>query len=74
MTYYARGRKWQTDVYHTDENCHNLQKIDGVTEVTEDEIEWYDLRECTTCKGAYVEKTQCKKSFRYQLQSGEIEL
>jgi len=37
-------------VYHTDPECHVYQQINSTKEATDNEIEYFDMKECQTCK------------------------
>mgnify|MGYP006287070475 CR=1 FL=1 len=40
-------------VYHTDSDCYHMRNSNGYREVTEAEIEYHELEECSCCKGEY---------------------
>lgn len=58
MTKYVKksGHSSKSKVYHTDEECFNLQSTHDYREVDEHEIEIKGLRECKACQGEQPSK------------------
>ena len=47
----SKAKKGRSKVrYHTTESCWRLQKVDNYRPATEDELEWHEAVECSTCE------------------------
>jgi len=70
----VKRRHWTTEVYHTREDCSNKQRMSRPKEITQEKAEALGLSECKLCTHSLPEQNHTRRSLRYAIQSGEVDI
>lgn len=75
--YIAAGTHTRAKIYHTDEDCSYLQRVDDYRETTQEQVKRQNRRICKLCADAEdnVGKNQGEwHEINHKLETGEIDL